>query len=105
MTDAESLTLKVGDLVRVLPREMHSKEEAYAFAGEMVAYIGMVCVVAHVMRCGDRKVVRLRTEDGTLCASYGAGWCFHPSFIERVEEDGVCPPDVRVLKSMFLAAE
>lgn len=105
MTSAESLTLKVGDLVRVLPREMHSKEEAYAFTGEMDAYIGMVCAVTYVMRLEDRKVVLLRTEDGALRPLYGLEWYFFPSFIERVTEDDVCSPDVCMLKSLFLAAE
>lgn len=105
MTDAESLTLKVGDLVRVLPREMHSKEEANSFTGEMGAYIGMVCVVTQEECFKNCKLVRLCTEDGTPCASYGFEWYFYPSFIERVTEDDVCSPDVCMLKSLFLAAE
>lgn len=106
MTEAESLTLKEGDLVRVLPREMHSPDEANAFTSDMETYIGMVYEVARVLRRIEYCLVSLRTEDGVPCKDHGFHWYFYPSHIERVVvEDDVCSPDVRVLESMFLAAE
>ena len=105
MTSAESLTLKVEDLVRVLPREMHSEEEARAFTRDMEAYIGAMCEVERVYRRIDHCIVNLRTEDGAPCEDYGFRWYFYPSFIERVIENDVCPPDVCMLESLFLAAE
>lgn len=105
MTKAESLALKKGDLVRVLPRETHSPDEASAFTSDMEAYIGVVCEVTVVLRRAEMCLVHLRTEDGDPCQDFGFDWFFYPSFIERVVRDDVYPPDVRVLESMFLAAE
>ncbi len=105
MTSAESLTLEAGGLVRVLPREMHSKEEAHAFTRDMEAYIGTVYEVERVFCRTDHCIVNLRTEDGVPCEDYGFRWYFYPSFIERVIENDVRPPDVCMLESLFLAAE
>ena len=83
---------KVGDLVKILPREGCSSDYMYSFTADMLYLVGHVCKIIHIFQCNHDGSSKKKHDDGNKYLLEGNSFTWASSMFEPYDENKIDSP-------------
>lgn len=83
---------KVGDLVRILPREGCSGDYMYSFTESMLPFVGQVCKITRISRNDHNGSSHKKLDDGHMYLLEGNSFTWASSMFEPYDEKKITSP-------------